>query len=292
MDAKEPRGTRRPPEIFDRRRRRLARARSAGAFSAHDFLHRRAMADIVDRLETVTRRFSRALFVGAGPLTEMLTPACGVDDVVHMDLAAGRLPAAGARIVGDEESLPFAPGSFDLVVSLLTLHASNDILGALIQARHALKPDGLFLAAALGEGTLANWRTALQDSEIAETGALSARIAPFAAVQDFGHALARAGFAMPVTDVDTVQVVYKDPRNLIRDLRGMGETGALASRPAPLTRRAIASAFARFQEEGGAERFTIVYLTGWSPDASQPKPLKPGSAQASLKEAVKRFENP
>ncbi len=290
MNAKDARGGARPPEIFDRRRRRLMRARSARAFNAHDFLHRRAMTDIVDRLETVTRDFPRALFVGAGPLTQMLTPASGVGDVVHMDLSPQRLPPTGARLAGDEENLPFAPRSFDLIVSLLTLHGANDMLGALIQARRAMKPDGLFLAAAFGEGTLQGWRAALQTTEIAETGALSARIAPFAAVQDFGHALARAGFAMPVTDVDTVSVRYEDPRNLVRDLRGMGETGALASRPAPLRRLTAASAFANFSESGGGERFTIVYMTGWAPDPSQPKPLKPGSATASLSDAVKGFE--
>ncbi len=290
MDAKNASSGRRPPDIFDRRRRQLARARSARAFDAHDFLHRRAMTDIVDRLETVTRAFPRALFAGAGGLTDMLTPACGVGDVIHMDLAPERAPSAGARVAGDEEYLPFATESFDLIVSLLTLHAANDILGALIQARRALKPDGLFLAAAFGEGTLRCWRTALQEAEVAETGALSARIAPFAAVQDFGHALARARLAMPVTDSDSVQVVYKDPYNLVRDLRGIGETGALASRPAPLRRKTAASAISRFSENGGGEQFTIVYMTGWAPDASQPQPLKPGSAKASLAAAVKRME--
>ena len=248
------------------------------------------MEDIVDRLETVTREFPKALFCGAGPLTEMLTPACGVGDITHMETAPDRLPHDGMRIAADEETLPIAPQAFDLIVSVLTLHAANDILGALIQARQALKPDGLFIAAVFGDGTLQNLRAAFQEAEIADTGALSARVAPFAALQDFGQALARAGFTMPVTDVDPVRVTYKDPYRLIRDLRGMGETGALASRPAPLKRTTAASALHRFSEKD-CEIFTIVYLTGWAPDASQPKPLKPGSATASLKEAVKQFED-
>lgn len=247
------------------------------------------MSDIVDRLETVTRDFPRALFVGAGHLTELLTQDCGVGEVTHMDAAAPWLPGDRVRVVAEAENMPFAPQVFDLIVSVLTLHAANDILGALIQARQTLKPDGLFIAAVLGEGTLKTLRTAFQEAEIAETGALSARVAPFAALQDFGQALARAGFTMPVTDVDPVHVRYKDPYSLIRDLRGIGETGALASRPAPLTRATAASALHRFSEKDG-ETFTIVYLTGWAPDASQPKPLKPGSGRASMAAAVKKFE--
>lgn len=247
------------------------------------------MADIVDRLETVTRDFPRALFIGAGPLSDLVTPGCGVHDIIHMDTAAAWLPDGGQRIAADAENLPIAPHAFDLIVSVLTLHAANDILGALIQARQALKPDGLFIAAVFGEGTLQNLRAAFSEAEIAETGALSARVAPFAALQDFGQALARAGFTMPVTDVDPVRVTYKDPYNLIGDLRGIGETGALASRPAPLMRTTAASALHRFSQKD-SETFTIVYLTGWAPDASQPQPLKPGSGRASMAAAVKKFE--
>ncbi len=248
------------------------------------------MADMVDRLETVTRPFPRALVVGAGPLVELLTPDCGVGEITHMDAALERLPVSGVRVAGDEEALPFAPRSFDLIVSLLTLHGANDFLGALVQARQSLKPDGLFLSAVFGEGTLQNWRTALRDAEISQSGALSQRNAPLAAIQDFGTALSRAGFAMPVTDTDVVRVTYKDPRTLISDLRGMGETGALASPAAPLSRTTAASAFARFAENGGAEEFHIVYMTAWAPDAAQPKPLKPGSARASMESAIRKFE--
>lgn len=268
----------------------MARTRSATRFDNHDFIHRRVMADIVDRLETVTRSFPRALFVGAGSLTGLLTPACNIDEITHMDPAHARLPGAGSRLVGDEETLPFAQHSFDLIVSLLTLHGANDFLGALIQARQALKPDGLFLAAVFGDGTLQNWRTALREAEISESGTLSQRNAPFAAIQDYGAALTRAGFAMPVTDADAVQVTYKDPRTLIEDLRGMGETGALTSTPAPLSRMTVASAFTRFAESGGAEQFYVVYLTGWAPHASQPKPLKRGSAATSMESAIRKFE--
>ena len=290
MDRNETGAGARPPHIFDRRRRRLARARGAKRFAAHDFLHRRVMADIIDRLETVTRNFPRALFIGAGDLADMATPACGIGDIIHMDASPARLGPAGMRIAAEEDELPIEPASLDLIVSILTLHSVNDVLGALIQARQALKPDGLFLAAVFAEGTLQHFRKRLQQAEIDQTGALSARFAPLAAIQDYGQALSRAGFALPVTDIDIVDVQYKDPRKLVGDLRGMGETGALASRPAPLRRETAAAALAGFANAGGSETFSIAYLTGWAPAASQPKPLKPGSASASLEDAVKKFQ--
>jgi SAM-dependent methyltransferase len=276
-----------PPKIFDRRAMQLRRARSGRIFHSHDFLHRRAMDDIVDRLESVKRAFPLAVFVGAGRLTDMLTPACGVGAIFHADLSPARLPAGRAGFAADEEDLPLAEGGVDLFVSVLTLHGANDLVGALAQARAALKPDGLFIAALFGAETLGNLRNALYKAETQSKGAASARVAPFASIQDCGQALARAGFALPVTDVDKVRVRYRSPINLVRDLRGMGETGALVNRPAPLPRIAAARAMEIFQEEGGEERFNIIYLTGWAPCESQQKPAKPGSAAMSLEAAVK-----
>lgn len=275
-----------PPQIFSRTRIRRARARSAGRFAEFDFLHRRAMADIVDRLETVTRDFDCALFSGAGALSEMLTPGCGVKSLVSADIAPARLAGGAPAIAFDEERAPLAPRKFDLIVSLLTLHAANDLVGALAQARAALKPDGLFLAALFGEETLRTLRRALYVAESEIAGGVSARIAPFAGVRDLGAALQRAGFALPVVDVDNVEVRYETPARLLRDLRGMGEAGILAERARPLTRRLLADALAEFAAAGGTERFDIVYLTGWAPDPSQQKPLLPGSAAHSLEKAV------
>jgi SAM-dependent methyltransferase len=277
------------PRIFSRARIRHKRERGA-VFPLHDFLHRRAMADIVDRLETVTRRFDQALLIGVGDLADMLTPDCGVGAVTQMDAALSRLDRNSAVFVAEEDALPVADQSVDLIVSLLTLHAINDFVGALTQARRALKPDGLFVAAVFGEGTLSRLRAALLQAEAQATGAAASRIAPFAAIQDFGQALMRAGFAMPVTDTDEIAVAYEHPANLLKDLRGMGETGALAGSPAPLPRSVLSDALRTFQDQGGEERFTIAYLTGWAPAASQPQPLKPGSATASMADAVKRFE--
>ncbi len=201
-----------PPIIFDRRRLRQRRERSARVFTGHDFLHRRVMDDVVDRLETIKRDFPLAVFAGAGGLTSLLTKPCGVGDIIHLDLAAKRLPEQGARIVCDEEHLCLAPQSIDLFVSLLTLHNTNDLIGSLTQVRHALKPDGLFIAVLFGDETLKNLRTALLSAEAKLTGGAAARVAPMGVIQDYGQALARAGFALPVTDIDNVTINYRKSR--------------------------------------------------------------------------------
>ena len=284
----------RPPLVFDQRLSRLRRERAAPRFSAHDFLHRRAMADVVDRLETVKRDFPYAAFSGAGGLLSMLTPACGVGAAAVMDPAPSRLPdgEAGvdarraARFVAEEENLPLAPQSLDLFVSLFALHGANDLIGALAQIRASLKPDGLFVGVLFGEDTLARLRRAFYQAESELTGGVAARIAPFAAVQDAGRALSRAGFALPVADVDKVSVRYKNPMKLIADLRGMGEARALASKAPPLRRDVAVRAMALFDEAGAEESFDVVYVTGWAPHESQQKPLRPGSAKASMEAAV------
>ncbi len=243
------------------------------------------MDDIVDRLETVTRGFPRALFYGAGPLNSMLTERCGVGSIVNADLAAERLPADAPRIVFDEERVPFADERFDLIVSVLTLHAANDPVGALAQLRRALKPDGLLIAVVFGEETLAGLRTALYSAEAETSGRVSARVIPFASVRDWGAALQRAGFALPVADLDRVRVRYEAPEKLFADLRGMGETSMLAGRGRAISRAAAGSLFSRLKVVPHVQ-FDLVTLTGWAPHASQQKPLKPGSARASLAEAV------
>lgn len=245
------------------------------------------MEDIVDRLETVKRDFPRALFYGAGALISMLTPRCGVGPVVTADLASERLASSGARVVLDEERTPFADESFDLIVSLLTLHAANDPVGALAQMRRALKPDGLLIAVVFGENTLASLRTALYAAESEAASRVSARVIPFASVRDWGAALQRAGFALPVVDLDRVAVRYERPERLFRDLRGMGETSMLAERGGAMSRTLAASATARL-EQGPPVEFDLVTLTGWAPHESQQKPLAPGSAKVSLAEAVNR----
>ncbi|MFN0024656.1 MAG: methyltransferase domain-containing protein [Parvularculaceae bacterium] len=245
------------------------------------------MADVVDRLESVTRDFPLALFYGSGATLSMLTPACGVGAVVAADLAEERLPPETMRVAFDEEAQPFATGRFDLIVSVLTLHAANDPVGALAQMRQMLKPDGLLIAVALGEGTLGSLRRAFFQAETAIAGGVSPRVAPFGGVRDYGAALQRAGFALPVADLDRVRVTYGEPARLFSDLRGMGETSYLASRGRGLRRASFFAVLTHLASEAAME-FDLVTLTGWAPHESQQIPLRPGSARQSLAAAVRR----
>ncbi len=197
------------------------------------------------------------------------------------------------RVVADEERLPFAPDSLDLVVSLLGLHWTNDLVGALIQIRRALRPDGLFIGAFLGGATLTELRQCLLEAEDEVIGGAGPRVSPFADGLDAGALLQRAGFALPVADVDRLVVRYRHPLRLMADLRAMGETNALVERPRrPLTRPVLARAFALYQERFGLAdgrvpaTFEIITATGWAPHASQQVALKPGSAKMRLADAL------
>jgi len=282
------------PRVFDRDAVRRHRDRAADRFEDHDFLFREIGERLVDRLDDVNRRFARVLDLGCrtGLLRAPLAARPGVETVVGLELSARMAARAGRpAVVADEELLPFADGSFDLVVSNLALHWTNDLPGALVQLRRALKPDGLLLAALLGGETLADLRAALIDAELGETGGARPRVSPVADVRDAGMLLQRAGFELPVVDADTISVTYPDALALMRDLRGMGETNAVAERPRALTRRGVlarADAAYPAREPDGRIRagFQVIFLTGWAPHASQPKPLRPGSAAARLADAL------
>ena len=280
------------PLVFDRRlvRRRLTRALKGGYA---DFLLRRAVDDLDDRLGAVLRRFPVAL--------DLATPTAGVADWLRASGRVGgviRLAPAGEAngrltIVGDAEALPFAPERFDLVVSLLALQSVNDLPGALIQIRRVLKPDGLFLGALLGGATLHELRYALTQAEAELERGASPRVAPFADVSDLGGLLQRAGFALPVADIEPLTVRYGEPFGLLRDLRAMGLTNALLDRRrTPLRRATLLRAMAiyaeRFADADGRVRatFDIAWLSGWAPHESQQKPLRPGSAKARLADAL------
>lgn len=286
--------------VFDRRSVRLHRERVAASLPQHDFLLREIGERLVDRLDDVRREFPIALDLGCrhGTLAGDLAGR-GVQTLIHCDLAYGMVRrAAGLRVVADEEALPFAAASFDLVISLLNLHWVNDLPGALLQIRRALKPDGLFLAALFGGETLKELRRSLAEAEIAAEGGLSPRVSPFADVRDAGNLLQRAGFALPVADVETLTVSYADPFALLADLRGMGETNAVLERRKTASRRAtLFRAVELYEQFYGNEgrvpaTFQVVFLTAWAPDASQPKPVKPGSAVARLAEALEAEEIP
>ncbi|GGY39637.1 class I SAM-dependent methyltransferase [Parvularcula lutaonensis] len=278
-----------PPSVFAPELRKLRLARAARNFPAHDFLHRKVAEDALDRLETVQKRFERALFHGPGAplLAEILTEKADVGEVTIAGESAAFLKALGtdAPVEARANALPFADKSFDLVVSLMSLHAEDDLPGALVEMRRVLEPDGLFIASFPAERTLSNLRQALRDAEAAVTGGVSPRVAPFVATKDAGGLLQRAGFALPVVDVQPVTVRYRNPMTLLQDLRGMGETLALAKGSRALRRDVLGQALATL--DGQETVFEIGVLTGWAPHPSQPKPLKPGSAKASLADAVR-----
>jgi SAM-dependent methyltransferase len=190
-------------------------------------------------------------------------------------------------VAGEAEFLPFAPESFDLVIASLSLHWVNDLPGALIQLRQALRPDGFFLASLPILGTLDTLRSALTETEASLTGGASPRISPFADLRDCAGLLQRAGFALPVADAEDINLLYADPWLLVRDLRAAGETNAIRLRDRRTPRRALfPAAMARLPTHGGRVqmRLRVAYLTGWAPAPTQPKPLKPGSFQVSLKD--------
>jgi SAM-dependent methyltransferase len=281
------------PLVFDRAlvRRRLRRALAAGYA---DFLLCRALDDLEQRLATVLRRFPLALDLGTPTIApaQALRTTGRVEHVVRL-APTPETNAAGTLVVGDEEALPFAVESFDLAVSLLALHAVNDLPGTLIQIRRALKPNGLFLGCLLGGSSLAELRQAFAAAEAELESGVSPRVAPFADVRDLGGLLQRAGFALPVTDIEPVTVRYANPLALMRDLRAMGLTNALVERRrAPLrcaTLLRAAQVYAeRFSDPDGRIRatFEIVWLSGWAPHESQQKPLRPGSAKARLADAL------
>ncbi len=291
------------PQIFNRKLARLRRGRQVSHFKHSDFLHHRAMLDIIDRLETVKRSFSDVLFHGVGDLASQLTPACGVGALVQTDSVKERIgesfgvpPRNSHKVVYDEEQNPFAEERFDAVISLLTLQGVNDLVGALVQYRRALKPDGLFVAAMFSGSTLDKLRKVLLRAEIEISGGAANRVHPFADIKDLGQALSRAGFALPVTDTDSVLVNYKNPMTMFADLRAMGETCALVDQPPVLRREVLRRALEIFHDEMCEEDqtlavvFEISFLTGWAPHPDQQQPLQPGSAKYSFEESVRKIK--
>ncbi|KQO90974.1 MAG: methyltransferase domain-containing protein [Methylobacteriaceae bacterium] len=275
-------------------RRRIARARRS-VYAG--FLLERVAEDLEDRLAAVTRSFPLGLDLGTPlPLvSERLLQSGRVERMIRL----APVSEPGGSVVGDPEALPFGGhAGFDLAVSALALQHVNDLPGALLQVRRALKPDGLFLAGLLGGATLTELRQAFLQAESETEGGASPRVAPFAELRDLGGLLQRAGFALPVVDADTITVRYGDPFSLMRDLRAMGLTNALHDRRrAPLRRATLMRAAAiygeRFSDPDGRLRatFEILWLSGWAPHESQQKPLRPGSAKARLADALGAAEH-
>jgi len=290
-----------PLAVFDRRALRRHRERAASR-SGFGFLFEDAAEQLLDRLDDIRRVFPIALDLGCrdGFLTRRLAARHGVERIIAADLAPRFLARTeGVRLAADPELLPFAPESFDLVVSALALHWVNDLPGTLLQLRRALRPDGLLLVSLLGGETLTELRAALMEAELAAEGGVSPRVSPFALLRDLGGLLQRAGFALPVVDSHVVTATYPDALALMRDLRGMGESNAVAERRRSFSRRAtIARAAALYAERfaGGDGRipatFEILTLTAWAPHAAQPQPVRPGSGKTRLAEALGAAERP
>ncbi len=285
------------PLIFDRKllRIRQARARRLGPVT---FLAEQVARDLAERLRAVVRTFPVAVDLGTagdalqgalahGPaIGRLITLKAGTDE-------------AGCAVVADEEMLPLADASVDLALSVLALHTVNDLPGALVQIRRALKPDGLFLAALLGGETLTELRQSCALAETEVEGGASPRVAPFADVREIGALLQRAGFALPVADVDRVAVRYSSVFRLMHELRGMGATNVLIERRRRPLRRATLLRMARIYTERFADpdgrlraTFDIVWLSGWAPHPSQQQPLRPGSARTRLADALGVIELP
>jgi SAM-dependent methyltransferase len=282
--------------IFDRAmaRQRLQRAAKDG-FAG--FLVERAAADLAERLEPISRVFPIAVDIGTATAdaSDVLRRSGKIEHVIRAAPAMGL--SGPSQIVINEEALPFADASLDCVTSLLAMQGLNDLPGALIQIRRALKPDGLFIGCLLGGATLHELRAAFVEAESQIEGGVSPRVAPFADVRDMGGLLQRAGFALPVADIERVIVRYAHPLRLFADLRAMGLTNVLTGRRrTPLRRdtldRTLAIYCERHADPDGKVRatFEMVWLSGWAPHASQQQPLKPGSAKARLADALKAIE--
>ncbi len=290
--------------VFDRTLVRRHRDRAAGTLAESDFLLRNSAERMADRLHDIARTFPLALDLGChtGQLGAFLRGHPKIGLLMQGDLspalaALARRANGGPTLCADEEFLPIAPQTLDLVLSNLSLHWVNDLPGALTQIRASLRPDGLLLATLFGGETLRELRAALMEAESETTGGVAPRVSPFTDVRDAGNLLTRAGFALPVVDTDSISVTYESMFKLMADLRAMAETNAVIERPRKPTGRGTFMRAAeiyrrRFADHRGRLQatFQIITLTAWAPHGSQQKPLRPGSATARLAEALRTAE--
>lgn len=283
--------------VFDRAQVRQQRRRAAADFGRHDFLFRELAERLLDRLADIRQSFPLAVDLSPqiGGLTAVWQAMGGnlggIDTLIEAGEGVIAASAGGGalRVACTEEALPFRAGSLDLILSCMGLHWVNDLPGAFIQMRDALRPDGLFLGVMLGGETLTELRQCLMEAELAETGGASPRVSPMVGLRDAAGLLQRASFALPVADVETLTVTYPNALALMHELRGMGEGNALVSRSRkPLGRNVIARAASLYAERyGDAEgripvTFQALFLTGWAPSANQQQPARRGSGEISL----------
>ncbi len=294
--------------VFDRALVRRRRDRAAGTVGRVAPVLEDCADRLLDRLDDTTRRFKRALDLGGRGVVAPRLRARGIPFVVSMDLSAAMLRAGmreaggeslsvagdeGLSVAGDEEFLPFAPGSFDLIVASVSLHWVNDLPGALIQIRQALAPDGLFIASLPALGTLQPLRDALGQAEATLRGGISPRVSPFPELRDGAGLLQRAGFALPVADLENVALAYRTALGLFEDLRAAGEANAVLAADRRVPPRALlpmAAASLPKGPEGIDPVLRLMVLTGWSPHESQQQPARPGSATHRLADALGTVE--
>jgi SAM-dependent methyltransferase len=288
------------PQIFNRRHLRYHRDRASSYFD--DFLIKEIADRLVERLNVVKRSFAVGIDLGChtGQMADALEkslqrPAFLVEcDLSYLMLSKSQQAAVNV----DEEFLPFAANSLDVVISCLSLHWVNDLPGTLAQIHSCLKPDGLFLAALFGGETLKELRECLAESELALIGGIHPRISPFINVRDAGYLLQRAGFSLPVADYEKIMISYPSPMALLRDIKSMGQTNILYDRQATLTGKALFAGMADLYQQKYGDSFgripatvDVIYLSGWKPHPSQPKALRPGSAQHRLAQALDTQEH-
>ncbi len=283
-------------KIFDSALLTARRNRAAADAARHDFLIERVADDFAERLSLVKREFANGLNLGAyhGLLSRRLRQLANVGQLIDLEPAAEMLSACdGPQLCAALDTLPVRAESLDLVVSGLALQLVDDLPGALVQIRRALKPDGLMLAALLGGDTLTELRDAWLIAEEEITGGASPRVTPFADVRQLGALLQRAGFALPVADTDVVRVTYATPLDLMREVKAFGASNMLAARRrVPVTKRLMLRAAEVYLERHALPdgripaTFEIITLTGWVPHENQQKPLRPGSAAMRLADAL------
>lgn len=276
------------PQIFDRTGLRVKRARAAAVLQDHDFLLRETAERLIDRLSDIRKDFKNILVIGAyGGLLKSLLADKDMVNVVAIDLSAEMQP----DVIADEELLPFAKDTFDCVISHMMLPFVNDVPGVLAQLQYSMKPDGLFLATTLGVNSLKNLAEAMMQVELELYNGASSRVGPFVDIVDAAALMQRTGFALPVVDQDMIHVSYSSLEKLMHDLRGMGWSSPHVQKPPQVSREYFNRVEKVLKNNGMDIVFDVLYLTGWAPDSSQQKPLRPGSASQRLADALETDEH-
>ena len=290
-----------PPEaLIDDKAHIRNRDRAAANFDQFDFLKQAVTERIMDRIDTIRRDLPHVLDIGChnGVLTEALLASPKITSVSAMDPSPEMARLTKQRcgvdaVAAPYDAIPFEGQQFDGIFSAFALHWANDLPGVLIQLRQRLKPDGVMVVALAGGETLGGLRAAMASAESEVSGGMSPRVLPMGDIRDMGGLISRAGLTMPVADSDTITVTYEHLFRLMADLRAMGESNAMNSRVKRMTGKSLLMRAAEiYQQRFGTDDgrisvdFEIITLTGWAPDASQPQPLKPGSAQQSLASAL------